>query len=408
MTLDFAQLTDEIVKMAAAYSKRQLTQKERLKLALQWLHDWSGREDEIHERVQQATSVQYRGASPIGAPKSQPVQGPPEPVAEPVGFPYGCLNRLTVIAVDGSQIYPDPQSDIHYYLLNLSVIAMRHGLPGAPRCETRPQLIYSEDDLYLKGQLINNATINAQRTIAEREKLAEAVKKYGDADPVIALADGPLLYWEGSEAPEGQLLSQITLDYLDALQKVKTSRPPGLALAGYVDKPTSTYVIRLLRLLSLEPEQVSREALATNGPLEGLEDRLLFEKILTEPGDRSALFVQRSPTNREYAKYDRDLEIAFFYMNTAPPNRGEYVVRIEIPVWVARDRQLVDEAQTFIYNQCQLLGRYPYILTRADELAVVRGHEKAQLDNLIEIELRKHGFNPEPAEKPLMKTLARH
>jgi hypothetical protein len=34
-----------------------------------------------------------------------------------------------------------------------------------------------------------------------------------------------------------------------------------------------------------------------------------------------------------------------------------------------------------------MMWRYPYALTRADELAVIRAHERDHLANLIEIEL---------------------
>ena len=63
--------------------------------------------------------------------------------------------------------------------------------------------------------------------------------------------------------------------------------------------------------------------------------------------------------------------------------------------------------QTLLYQQCQMMGRYPYIITRADELAAVEGFEKRQLDNLIEIEVRRTGFNPDTYDKDLSKGLAR-
>jgi hypothetical protein len=37
---------------------------------------------------------------------------------------------------------------------------------------------------------------------------------------------------------------------------------------------------------------------------------------------------------------------------------------------------------------------YPYALTRADELAYVSGKDKAKLDEMISIELRKKGIDP--------------
>jgi hypothetical protein len=45
------------------------------------------------------------------------------------------------------------------------------------------------------------------------------------------------------------------------------------------------------------------------------------------------------------------------------------------------------------------MWRYPYALTRADELAVVRAHEKSQLNEMIEIELRRNEQQVEHSEK---------
>jgi hypothetical protein len=76
-----------------------------------------------------------------------------------------------------------------------------------------------------------------------------------------------------------------------------------------------------------------------------------------------------------------------------------------MPIWVARDAATVDRVQALIYDQCQMMWRYPYALTRADELAVIRGHEKSQLEELIEIELRKNEQLVEHSAKETSKTV---
>jgi len=53
------------------------------------------------------------------------------------------------------------------------------------------------------------------------------------------------------------------------------------------------------------------------------------------------------------------------------------------------------------------MWRYPYALTRADELAVVRNQERAQLNELIEIELRRHAQEVAHSEK-LDSKVVRH
>ena len=74
----------------------------------------------------------------------------------------------------------------------------------------------------------------------------------------------------------------------------------------------------------------------------------------------------------------------------------ETIARVDIPVWVARDKRAVNELHALLLTQCAMQGRnpYPYALTRADELAYVSGKDKAKLDEMISIELRKKGIDP--------------
>jgi hypothetical protein len=410
MTLDFAQLAEQVQRMGQELDAQQLALEDRVKIALGWLREWSERQDEMWARVELAGEVQakYRGASPIGNyPGAPSEQGPKEPMAEAVEL-TDCPEQATLIAVDGSQIYLDPQSDVHYYLLNTGVFVTHHGTDTPPKYSLHPKLFYKQEDIYIEdGQRIHNAVIGARRTIEEREQLAAFAKQYADEDrPLLAVADGPLLFWVGSEMPSGsqKVEDDILQKYLAALTNLRDAAQA--APAGYVDKPASTYVIRLLHLLSLDEDKVSNKALATNGEIEGVYDRMLFAKILGS-GERSALFVQRSPYNKRYVQKDPDLEIAFFYMNTSLPGERPYLARVEVPMWVARDRELVGQVQALLYHQCTLYGRYPYMLARADELAVVQGQEKRELDSMIDVALRRYGRHPQQAVKPASKQVAR-
>ncbi len=410
MTLDFAQLSEQVRQMGQAVSARQRTLEQRLEIALEWLRENSERHEAVWERVALAGSrnTKYRGASPIGDPGARSTQGQTEPMAQ--AYPLlTCPDSATLIAVDGSQIYPDAHAAMLYYLVNIGVIVAHHGAEAAPTCRLYPELFYDEARLRVNGRMIRNVVVNARRTIAERVYLAEAAKQYaGDARPLVAVADGPLLFWVGSDVPDagqGEDEKTILNDYMDALLRARDDARA--TLVGYVDRPASTYVIRLLHLMSLDEDAVNKDALTTSGALEGLYDRILFGRLL-KPGARSALFVQRSPTNKRYAQRDPDLEIAFFYMNAAmPDDRKPYLARVEMPMWVARARDLVDQLHALLYHQCLLVGRYPYMLARADELAVVQGFEKKQLENMIQVELRKHGLHTEASRKASTKEAAR-
>jgi hypothetical protein len=132
------------------------------------------------------------------------------------------------------------------------------------------------------------------------------------------------------------------------------------------------------------------------------------EKLL-QPGERTALFVQMSPQNKEFKKSGGEaLEIAFFYMNAAGPDEPARIARVEVPMWVAQDRAMVADMQALLYHQCQqLMSRYPYALTRADELAVVRTDESRQLNLLIQVAMTRYGLDTLESQKQSGKNTAR-
>ena len=167
----------------------------------------------------------------------------------------------------------------------------------------------------------------------------------------------------------------------------------GATLAGYVDDPyRSRRFIQLLFLMSIETEEelkLRQRELSSAGDLEGLRDPQFFDMVL-KPGERSAILVQNSPQNKTFKDWGESYEIAFFYMKV----RNDYqtkVVRVDIPIWVARDPARVDALHALLLEQCQLQGRnpYPYALTRADELAWVGGRDRSKLDELVAVQVRR-------------------
>jgi len=267
---------------------------------------------------------------------------------------------------------------------------------------TQPALYFDRSDLYERdGRLIANAAINARRSIFELQMLArEALQRSSLARPLLAVADGPLLFWLGKEVSNAQSLMQ---DYHEAMSVLADI---GAGLVGYVDQPRSRFLMHTLYLMELDESEINRPTLVTTGDMEGLDDRFLMRHLLAA-GDRSALFVQQSPQNKAFRDIGDDREIVFFYVNVAEPGQDPYIARVEIPMWVAQRPALVDSVHALLYAQCQITDRYPYVLTRADECAVVHSYEKTALDEMISIELRKRELPLEQSQKLSMKNVAR-
>jgi hypothetical protein len=92
------------------------------------------------------------------------------------------------------------------------------------------------------------------------------------------------------------------------------------------------------------------------------------------------------------AHYTGDLGLHFFYLNVGAQGHP-WLVRVEIPAWVAHDDEKLNLLHTTLLEQCRIMGArpYPYILHRAHEIAVVRFEEKHQVEQMLDVELRHAG-----------------
>lgn len=401
MSLEFNKLIDQVQTMSRFLAHKAEANSNRLLLALERFLAADDL-DVVHERIRKVreSSVSgYRGAAPA-----------PQPFDEVVceRFPLPELPpEAVILAVDGSQIYPDPHASAPYYLINMGMFAYYHGETRIPDQATQPFLYYNDNNLLDRdGRLINNQTVNARRSVMEMEHLAEAAWNLRD-DRRLALAihDGGLLKFFGATDVAGA--QALEGDYMTALGKLRDARA---ALIGYLERSRSQYIISLLHLLSLPDELVTDANLKTNGELEGLTDDLLFKRVL-KPGERSAIMTQNSPQNYAYkTKQGADFEIAFFYLNVASAGDDfPVIIRVDLPMWVAKDKPAVAAIHALIAAQCAIQGRkhYPYALTRADELAHVSGGEKAQLEEMIRVNMRRHQLTAEESNKLQTKGLAR-
>lgn len=399
MTLKFDKVFEQVQRMGRAVAHLTESASQRGQLALELLQT-SDDLAEIHRKIAvvREKDAGYRGAAAHFEPINTRLPAPPVP-------PYALL-----VAVDGSQVYPDPHGSALYYLTNIASFVYFHGSGTLPESESEPTLYYTDADLREKnghGAIIKNTAVNARRDVQQMETLAKVCWQYGQQDiPLIGIMDGPLLWWTSPDVPHAK---QLTEEYHRAMQNfydVHTKRRQNASLVGYVERGDSRFVIRLLHLLTLDDEDITRASLETSGEFEGLTDDWLFAKFLM-PGERSAVMIQQSPQNRDYKKtIGEPFEIAFFYLNVGALG-SPHVVRVEVPMWVVTADGAIDEVHSLLLDQCALTGRYPYCLTRAHEVAVVSNYEKRQLEEMITIELLKNRQHPEKSPKQISKEQTR-
>ena len=385
MALEFNKLVDQIQKMGYMLQELDITDIEaNLALAIQQFKqapDLATVQKRI-DRVRQSDIRGYRGAAPLSGQHAEPINAIYDPPTK--------TEEAVIVAVDGSQIYPDEQIAVHYYLINLGVFVYFQGRQQVPFQTTYPKLYYQPKHVHDQyGRVIANRIVDDRRAIAEMQMLAEMAWELREqALPIIALYDNRLLYTPtGGDKNEAETTKNA---YHAALTHLHDS---GAILAGYIDNPyRSKRMIQLLYLLTLENEEAikqNQKLLSRAGPFEGLVDRMLFDKVL-KPGQRSAIMVQNSPTNKKFRERGESHEIAYFYLKIANAATTR-VVRIDIPVWVTWDKKQVDLLHSTLLEQCRIQGSipYPYAITRADELAVVQRKERDRVKQMIDAEVRR-------------------
>jgi hypothetical protein len=398
LALEFNKLVDQVMKMSRMIDELDFDVTDRLTLARDRFFAATDL-NAIHERIAITRSPEvsgYRGAAPLDSPYHEVIcQTFPTPPTPP---------SATIIAADGSQIYPNEQSPFHYFLTNIGIFTYHHGSDRTPEQHTIPKLFYHKDHVHDRtGRVLSHRTVDALRTTTEMQALGQRAWELRDeARPLVALYDNHLMFWASSDVT-GSV--ELMRRYRAGMVHLHDA---GALLAGYIDNPTrSRVVIRMLYMLSLTDDEVREKELGS-GDLEGLRDIHLFESVL-QPGERSAMMVQNSPRNLKYKQYGPSYEIAFFYLKVSSGYR-DTIVRVDLPMWVARDKAAVDELHALLVSQASMQGRnpYPYALTRADELAVVTSRDKGKLDEMIGIELRRKGLDPRPFNaKAFGKQLAR-
>ncbi len=397
MTLEFNKLEMQLAALGQTAAAETLERQEKKRFALEWLHQAAADPEAVRARVQATheRNLDWSGACPPESPYADRLdQGVACP---PPGEP------LTLIAADGSQIHPDPHAAALYYLVNVGAIVLRVGSGQTPHVLTQPELHFRYDELHdSEGHVIPAAVVDGRRDQAELRVLADLAEQA--APPVIAFKDGSLLLWSYPETtPDARHRHEQNLqEYLGTLDRLRRC---GAAVAGYVDRSLRFDVSRMLTLSRLKPEQLTRENLAQDA-LWGLSDEDIFSFL--EPGQRSARFIIHSSVNQTWYA-GRGHDIWFFYLNLSTRPGQPELARVEVPGWVARDDAALERVHAALMQQSQILegAPYPYVLARADELAVVGSEEKEHLETLIVSEMLRHHQMAVPSRKARAKEQAR-
>lgn len=386
MALDFQQVRQQIMELSETAQERVEKLRSKLEIAEQLLTENALNLDYLRDKIERAAALDkyFRSAIPISEALNDSFPLPPLP------------QQASIIAADGSQINPDRHQGIDYCLVNVGAIQMALGQNNAPQTFIQSKLFYGEDVFSMQEKLVA-----LLRDMREREILADLAEQTPGL--VITFTDGPVELWGREvalDAEEEHEESTYFDRYMAALSRLYSLQT---ITAGYVDKPRSDL---LVRLLEIAPADKPVKDASKKRWLRGILDTALLEPWIG-PGERSAIFGLLS---RSSARYQNQFSLHFFYLNVSLQEDKPMLARIEIPAWVAHNPSMVNALHAVLVQQCQVVParRYPYLLMRADETAVVTQDEKQQVDSMIAQQLVKSGLGiTAKSEKQYSKEAAR-
>jgi hypothetical protein len=376
MSLDLTKVAAQVGNMVARLKASGEQRQRRLQKALNVLNDKSLDIEGLKKKIDSSQTTWLVAGLVDGlSPSYKPSPLPPE---------------FSVLATDGSHIDVDRHQSTRCYLINIGAVVLEYGQNPEAFLDSYPALYFGDEELVIapanggRAQPIEGPLLGIKRAVDECQRLAELAKELPKDSSALALVDGSLILWglTGQTYPDfvtEALLTKGFLRHLEEIRRLNAERR--LALASYISFPRSADVVNTLRV-ALCPHDVidsdklcgeckSRECEA----VAGVQDREIFSSTLAE-GERSALFSSQSKIVKDH--YGGHW-VNFFYLRTD----GE-IARVEIPQWVAQNKDLLGLTHGLILNQCRRGQGYPVALAEAHEQAVVTGADRESFWQLVE------------------------
>jgi hypothetical protein len=375
MPVNFLDIRNQIAEKGLQAREFEKLHKELLILARRLLEDNSDRLDWICQRIETASDLNGGLRCAVPCCEKLTFACPPEVINDP----------YVILAADGSQIIPSRHDQVEFGVINVGAIRITPGKPEAPREKIKSQLLALEELVTPDGYSIGEEVIALRRDLYERKFLVELAGT--EQMPVVALTDGPLELFHAPRDENRQIKEEygkLLKAYLEILGELADLKA---VVGGYVDKPKSDLVLRMLEILDLKEHELDQ--IGKKRKFHRLSDASLFAQLL-KLGERSAVFSIQSSALKE--NFKQRLALHFFYLNSGFENHHS-LARVEIPAWVAEDAQLLNLLHAVLIIQCRQMGTrpYPYAIHRAHEIAVVGLDEKQQLLDLIVGEWRQQG-----------------
>ena len=375
MTLDLVKVYNQVEAMAGELRSGQADYRLKLASAMDGLEKAAAEQEKLSRRIESARTTFL-------------VAGLKEDLAQHI--PAGsCPADFIVIASDGSHIDVDRHQSARLFLLNTGLVQLQYGDNSGAVLTSIPELYYGDERMALRSadgrqDLIQGPLLGVKRGVEECRHLAEHSEAADPSLPLVSLIDGSLIMWGlvGGRYDDfviEQLLINGFLKQLDRFAAMRADRM--ISIASYISFPRGTDVINLLRVKACPYDQVDCDknckGMFEDRPCDtvgGLLDRAIYNEMLAQ-GERSPVFSTSSTIVEKYGAH----RVCFFYLKT-----DEEVARVEVPMWIADNPELLALTHAVIYDQCSKGFGYPVALSEAHEQAVITGADREQFWNLVD------------------------
>ena len=286
-------------------------------------------------------------------------------------------SEYIAIASDGSEVPVNEDFFFPYYIINIGFVVLKYGKDHFFLADSAAKIYFEENEIYEKvgdkNFLVRGELLSSKMLLEESKKLGELLKDFYVIDiPTLILFDGTLIQWEIKET---SLIykNNFIQDFQKFIQIAEQLKSP---IAGYISGTHSRDIIEMIKIfLEMRNTKFNEQLLSI------IKDRDLYEIIL-QKGERSAVFRSNAPILNLYRS-----PIYFFFLNV-----GREVVRIEIPEFIANNKNLLETTCALILSQSDKGEGYPVVLREAHEQAVIKNPEKVFIEDLFIELLRKKGI----------------
>jgi hypothetical protein len=376
MSLDINQVINQVLSMADYFKLQYRGRSQKLDFAIETAGSKAAEYEKLNEKIDMAKTTWL-------VPR---LQGDIISSTEAKACPF----NYVVLATDGSHIDVNRHQSAHCFLINIGNVILQYGDNSLASLSSKPRLYFKDEEVAISSDDNRKVPIEGQllgikRNVEEARGLLELAISLDNDLPVLALMDGTLIQWvmEGKDYPEYIKDNLIRWGFVKTLSDFKKIfNEKSACIASYISFPGSTEVVNALKVALCPYTPVDCDNKNCKGVIEGREcdkvsgltDRDIFYRIL-KVGERSAIFNSRSSILKDYL----DNKICFFYIKLE-----DEVCRVEIPEWVAENRDSVDFVHAVVLRQCELGFGYPVALMEAHEQAVVTGSDHNEFWQLVE------------------------